>query len=137
MAVFTEGLQARGQDKNFPPVEVRFNIPKLHPAIARLNTHFVSESPLSLFLIERRFRPRYYWEGKPNENLQVTRAAEFPIAKILAEIEEQDITQDHLMDGDDIRKVERYETMLWEQGEDVCAYLRDVILDSVLDTDYI
>ena len=125
MTILATNLQARARAKNLPQVDVLFNLPKLHPALARPDTHFVAGSPPSLFPIERRYRLRYYCEERADGRLRVTGAADFPITKVLVELAE--IEHDRKMTEDDIRQIESTEERLWAQGADVDAYLQEVI----------
>lgn len=127
MDVLAAQLQDRARAESLPPVEVLFNLPKLHPALAKPETHYVPESPPPPFAIERRFRERSHGEVGPNGILQIKHEADFPITKSLVYFFKDPEDPDrNTVTEDEIREVEDDETKLWEQGSDVKAYYRDM-----------
>ncbi|KAK8108734.1 hypothetical protein PG984_014535 [Apiospora sp. TS-2023a] len=136
MAVLAMHLQDRARAGNLPPVEVLFNLPKLHPAFARSETHFLPESPPPPFAIERRFRQNSHGETGADGILRIKHEADFPITKMLVIIfkyhDDPDSDWENVTE-EDIREVEDYETMLWKRGSDVNAYLEEM---SNLDYEY-
>lgn len=93
IATLAAHMQARSKGKTMPHMAITFNLPKLHPGIARPDTHFVQESPSPPFTIERRIRQRYHCEESPGGDLSVTYEADFPILHQYPEVwEKPDMT---------------------------------------------
>ncbi|KAK8057588.1 hypothetical protein PG996_011525 [Apiospora saccharicola] len=129
VAVLAAHLQDRARAGNLPPVEVLFNLPKLHPAFARPETHYVTQSPPPPFAIERRFRQNTHGEIGADGILRIKHEMDFPITKMLVIIFKYNNDPDgdwEAVTEDDIREVEDYETMLWKRGSDVNAYFEDM-----------
>ncbi|KAK7959086.1 uncharacterized protein PG986_003940 [Apiospora aurea] len=135
MDVLATHLQDRSRVENPPPaVKVLFNLPKLHPALARPETHYVPESPPPPFLIERRFRLSSYVEEGADGILRVKHEDDFPITKISVYLAKDPDGSDwgrYDVTEDEIRAMEDFETFLWKRGDDVYAYLEELTsLDS-------
>ncbi|KAK8036288.1 hypothetical protein PG993_008902 [Apiospora rasikravindrae] len=134
MTVLRARLQGRSRAENpLPTVEVLFNLPKLHPALARPETHYVPGSPPPPFSIERRFRQSAHGEEGADGILRVKYEDDFPITRITVYLakfwDDPDNWSPHDVTEDDIREMEDFETLLWERGDDVYAYLKDVTTD--------
>ncbi|KAK8107022.1 uncharacterized protein PG998_009035 [Apiospora kogelbergensis] len=97
MDVLAAHLQARSQDKKLPPVEVLFNLPKLHPALARPETHYAP-------MLKKEPADFYEYYDNPDD----------------PDWDTDPVTED------EIRGMEEYEKRLWEQGSDVHQYLKDI-----------
>lgn len=129
MAILATNLQDRSRAGNLPPVEVLFNLPKLHPALARQETHYLPESPPPPFAIERRFRESSHGEVGTDGTLRIKHEADFPITKTLVYVFKYQDDPDsdwEAVTEDEIREMEDYETMLWKRGSDVNAYFEDM-----------
>ncbi|KAK8015581.1 hypothetical protein PG991_008469 [Apiospora marii] len=129
MAVLAAHWEDRAGAESLPPVEVLFNLPKLHPALARPETHYVSESPPPPFSIERRFRLDIHGEVGADGILRTKEEADFPITRVLVYVYKYNDDPDsdwEAVTEDDIREMENYEKMLWQRGSDVNAYFEDM-----------
>lgn len=111
-------MQARSRGENLPHMDITFNLPKLHPGIARPDTHFVQESPPLPFTIERRIRQRYHCEESASGNLSVKYKADFPLMHELPGVLEEP--------GVTLREFEEFEKMLWDEGTDVYQFMVDM-----------
>lgn len=123
-------IQGRSRGEILPQIDVRFNLPKLHPRIARAETHFVQESAPPPFTIERRFRQRYHCEEGAGGTSRVRYEADFPIMHELAGFIEYDEFPDYpgqpVTPAMTMQEIEDLERRLWESGRDVNRELEEL-----------
>lgn len=122
IAILAAHMQARSGEENLMHMDITFNLPKLHPRIARPDTHFVQESAPPPFIIERRIRQRNFCEEGPGGNLSVIYNPDFPIMCDLPDFLDLDINGEPNMNGEPrmtLLEVEEFERKLWEEGTDV------------------
>ncbi|KAI0813821.1 hypothetical protein GGR55DRAFT_636041 [Xylaria sp. FL0064] len=108
------------QESDAPHVNVVVNLPKLHPGVARPDSHFTELDSPSSFTIQRRIRQRWHCIEEENGELHAKYSPNFPIMEMSREfvqfiLEYERVTQTPL------EQVEEYERGLWETGVDVEA----------------
>ncbi|KFY84355.1 hypothetical protein V500_09370 [Pseudogymnoascus sp. VKM F-4518 (FW-2643)] len=123
IAALTASAQSRSEEGTMPHMDIMFNLPKLHPRFSRPDTHF-QESPPPPFTIERRIRQRFHCEERAGGNFEATYKADFPVLHQLPEYIKENakwlLQGDGMMSQEEdemtLEDVEKFETMLWNEG---------------------
>ena len=129
ITTLTAHMQVRYRDESLAHLDIIFNLPKLHPGIARPNTHFVQESAPPPFTIEWRIRQRYHCKEGVIDDLSVRYNADFPVMHQLLEFLELEMNREPNMNGKPhmtLQEVEEMEKELWENGTDVNRFMMEM-----------
>lgn len=125
--VFTkleQETQARASKISCPQLNVMFNLPKLHPGIAKAETHFVKAMSPPSFNIERRYRLRYYYITSDDGTLSVKHSPDFPILTEIAEYYANEELGEQMMTYEESEEEEKN---MWLRGMDVEQEGREIM----------
>ena len=122
-AIFQQEMQVRSSRKDFSQLKVLFNLPKLHPAIAKAETHFVQDTSPPPCNIERRYRQRYHCVTSDDGTLSVKHNPDFPIMHEIADFYANECLGDLSMTLEESEDMER---TMWLRGEDVEEAIREI-----------
>ncbi|PVH75215.1 hypothetical protein DL98DRAFT_602220 [Cadophora sp. DSE1049] len=125
--VFTnleQQMQVRSSIIDFPQLNVVFNLPKLHPGIAKAETHFAEATSPPPFKIERRYRQRYHCNTSDDGTLSVKQNSDFPIMHEIAEFYADESLGDLVMTFEESEDMEKN---MWLRGEDVEQEIREIM----------
>ncbi|KAL2065800.1 hypothetical protein VTL71DRAFT_3470 [Oculimacula yallundae] len=108
-----------------PSFGVVFNLPKLHPNIAKPYSHFVSETKTQPFQVERRIRQRYHSQAPDQFSRVVKVAPDFPALWYLACEEGVPEESRVVFESLQLKDLEKLETILWSEGTDPVLWDRE------------
>ncbi|KAI0431604.1 hypothetical protein F5Y09DRAFT_184541 [Xylaria sp. FL1042] len=109
----TAHKKMRAQERGLRHLDVIVNLPKLHPGMAKPDSHFTQDNSPPPFTIHRRVRQRWHCIEKESGELGVDYSPDFPIMEMSREFENAFQFS--------LEFIEEYERRLWESGIDVEA----------------
>ncbi|KAK0111137.1 hypothetical protein ONS95_001513 [Cadophora gregata] len=120
-------MRARSSRKSFPQLHIIFNLPKLHPGIAKEETHFLGNtSPPTPVTIERRCRQRFHCLKHEGGVLEIKYMPDFPIMHELADFWADDSNGELAITFEECEDMEK---QMWLRGEDVEQAMLEMIPD--------
>ncbi|KAL5328193.1 hypothetical protein ACEPPN_001689 [Leptodophora sp. 'Broadleaf-Isolate-01'] len=122
-AILATELKARSAMCDVPAMQFLFNLPKLHPGIAKPETHFVEEIVPPSIMIKRRYRQRYHRSMSDDGALSVAYKSDFPIMHEIADFYSNESLGAIMIPVQEFEEIERN---LWLTGQDVHREIREL-----------